>query len=335
MQTRVMIPCTSGANSTAREHGLWRKRTPWPPRPTRTGFHPPTRRANTTARRVPHDWSHYLHRRRRNTGKPHRDESVSEPLSLVVAPSLIIAPPLWSLSLPLVAVIGPRSFQERVPALPGMPTRRLALRKPGNERLASQGPTTTRLALSPSAAGTRGALLVSPTPSPLLQARFDRMPNRGTLFAASAAETLQARNPAAPRTCEPTPFAARPLTLLHILHRYMTLCLVRSQERILPPSPAARAANAAKPPRQRTLKLAPVGGVPTRGFPPARAPPIVLTARGAPAPPAPPGAPPAHSGAAAGVLPPTIIDADGRFQERCPPRCPTSALGVRSCNPTP
>ena len=218
-----------------------------------------------------------------------------------------------------------------------MSTRRLALRKTGSEKLTGQGPTATRLALSPSAAGTGGALLVSPTPSPLLRERLARMPNRGELFAASAAETLQVRNPAAPRTCELNLCSKSAHAFAYILHRYMTLCLVRSQERILPLYPAARAANAAKPPRQRTLKLAPVGGVPTRGFPPARAPPIVLTARGAPAPPAPPGAPPAHSGAAAGVLPPTITDDDGRFQERCHPRCPTPhcPIGVRRCNPTP
>ena len=107
-------------------------------------------------------------------------------------------------------MIGHRSFQERVPALPGMSTRRLALRKPGSEKLTGQGPTTTRLALSPNAAGTRGALLVSPIPSPLLQERLDRMPNRGALYAASAAETLQVRNPAAPRTFEPSLYSKSP-----------------------------------------------------------------------------------------------------------------------------
>ena len=97
-----------------------------------------------------------------------------------------------------------------MPALPGMSTRRLALRKPGSEKLTGQGPTTTRLALSPNAAGTRGALLVSPTPSPLLQERLDRMPNRSALFAASAGETLQVRNPAAPRTFEPSLYSKSP-----------------------------------------------------------------------------------------------------------------------------
>ena len=93
--------------------------------------------------------------------------------------------------------------------------------------------------------------------------------------------------------------------------------LVRSQVRILPPYPTARGA---APPRQRTLKLAPVGGIAARGFPPARAPPITLTARAAPA----PSAPPTNSGAGAGVLPATIIEDDGRFQESspAPPRCP-------------
>ena len=96
-------------------------------------------------------------------------------------------------------------IQERVPALPGMSTRRLEPRKPGGAGSTSGGLKTTRLALASSAAGTHGAPLVSPAPSSLLKERLDRMPSRGALCAASAAETLQVRNPPAPHTREPTP----------------------------------------------------------------------------------------------------------------------------------
>ena len=95
-------------------------------------------------------------------------------------------------------------IQERVPALPGMTTRRLQLSKPGGGGLASGGPRTTRLALSLSAEGPRGAPLLSPASASLLQERLDRMPTRGALCAASATETLQVRDPPALHTREPT-----------------------------------------------------------------------------------------------------------------------------------